>query len=226
MLDTAKNPVVPATQVYSAKLDGADATSTTSFSLSESGYGSFSGVTFVSALTLPGLAVAGTTRVLGASAGAQASTSLTLIALKVTGNNPDAFAVLPYLGAATSKKTIVKFIPSLAADFHVALANDASNGSVDASLLVASLVPMDQGDAGLGCSAQTAKDTNADGVPDTFVGVASGTPLCFGLLFKDNALVPVKATVQVLQLVATLIAEPGTKNSGSKQVYVFVPPAP
>jgi hypothetical protein len=187
-------------------------------------------VSFVSALSLPGLAVAGTTHVDATSAGAKTSTSLTLIALKASGVDADPYAILPYLGTAASKTAIVKLAPNLGApgnvaDVHMSLASDPSN-AVDATLLVSSVAAMDKGDATRGCSPQPAKDTDADGVLDIFTAVQSGQPVCFEITFKDNTLLAKKPAVQVLQLVATAIAEPGAKSVQTRKAYIFVPPAP
>jgi len=230
LLDTAKAPAAPATQPYLAKLDGADVTATTAFTVADPGYGSFSGVSFVSALTLPGLAVAGTTRVDATNAAAKATTRLSVIALKTSGADPDPYVILPYLGTPTSKTAIVKLAPNLGApanvaDIHLTLTSDPSNAS-DASLLVTSIAAMSAGEVAHGCPAQTAKDTNADGVLDIFTAVVSATPLCFLVTFKDNNLVAATSSIRVLQLIATAVAQPAAASVQSRKAYVFVPPTP
>ncbi len=230
MLDTAKASAAAVSQVYAATLDGADATAATTFTVSDTGYGSFSGAKFVSSVSLPGLAVAGTIAVQGTNAGANATTNLTLIALKLSGDDPDPFDVLPYMGTTTTPTATVKLVgdlgtPQTTADLHTTLTNGPSNGAADATAFVRSITAMDQGDATLGCPAHAAKDTGS-GVLDTFLNVVSNTPVCFKITFKDNASVPAKRSVQVLELVATLIADPGARTITTKRVYLFVPPVP
>ena len=225
VIDAAKGS--GATATYAATLASVDVTSKTTFTV-PSTYGSFTGAIFTSALTLPGLAVSGTTKVDATTTGGSGSTKLSLIRLAASGTDAKPFVILPYGQAAKSLKTVVKVTPVFASakDVVLALSNSPSNGANDATKLVVAVAALAPGEASLGCPAHTAKDTDADGILDTFFSVTSGTPLCWEVTFKDNASVAAQPDITTLVLDAVATGQPNNVKVPSVPVYAFVPPTP
>lgn len=69
----------------------------------------------------------------------------------------------------------------------------------------------------------TAKDADGDGVPETFVGVTAGTPVCFDIEVRRNRHVVADAQPQVY---SALIDVLGDQNSvlSTRRVFFLVPP--
>ena len=68
-------------------------------------------------------------------------------------------------------------------DVTVIPRNDPANANaVDATKFIKALRAKDEGDPSQGCPAHPAKDTNGDGVKDTFTAVTVGTPVCFEVI--------------------------------------------
>ncbi|MCC6903465.1 MAG: hypothetical protein IT377_31130 [Polyangiaceae bacterium] len=227
IVDAAKTPV-EASAVYSAKLEGKDATPNTVFTV-PAAYGSFVGALFTSASSLPGLAVSATTQVQATSGGASGSTKLSLIRLEASGSLGKPFVILPYGSAAKTLKTVVAVTPTFGSpkDITLTLANNTGNGVTDATKLVITVEAMAKGDSVLGCASGSVKDAvGNDGVPDIFVGGPVGQTLCFEITFKDNAYVFPEAEVRSLVLDAIAVGYPGAVKAPAVPVYVFVPPKP
>ncbi len=227
IVDAAKTPV-EASAVYSAKLEGKDATPNTVFTV-PAAYGSFVGALFTSASSLPGLAVSATTQVQATSGGASGSTKLSLIRLEASGSLGKPFVILPYGATAKTLKTVVAVTNTFGSpkDITLALANNSGNGVTDATKLVVTVEAMAKGD-GVHCvSSAPVKDAvGNDGIPDVFTGVGSGYPVCFEITFKDNAFVFPEAEIRSLVLDAVAVGQPGAVKAPAVPVYVFVPPTP
>lgn len=68
-------------------------------------------------------------------------------------------------------------------------------------------------------------DTNADTFPDAYVGVRSGTSVCWRLAAKPNELVPAVATPQLFRASIRVAADAVT-TVDTRDVFFVIPPAP
>ncbi len=103
--------------------------------------------------------------------------------------------------------------------------NDASNpNGVDATKFIKSLRAKDEGDAVQGCAPHDAKDTNGDGIKDTFTAVTVGTPVCFEVLPAVNDFVPPEKGAQFFNAFIDVVGIPGDINLDQRSVLFLVPP--
>jgi hypothetical protein len=104
--------------------------------------------------------------------------------------------------------------------------NDPANpDGVDApAAFIANIRAMDEGYPAEGCPRHEAKDTNGDGVKDTFVGVTVGTPVCFEINVKQNETVEPKAQVQFFRAFIDVVGLPGSIRLDSRDARFLVPP--
>jgi len=132
-IDTAKGvPGVPATLTYKAILnheDGTkeDVTAKAMFTLDDPSLGTFAGPTFTSVDTLPGSgATFGiTTNVHATYASKNGLAFLTILQLRKTGDKRDYFFLVPYMGAPTPSRDILKFGTSIK-QVDVAMVSDGT----------------------------------------------------------------------------------------------------
>ena len=72
-------------------------------------------------------------------------------------------------------------------DVKAQAANDPKNAKgVDATKFIKALRAMDEGNPAEGCPAAPAKDSDGDGIKDTFIAVKAGTPVCFEVIADMN----------------------------------------
>jgi hypothetical protein len=110
-------------------------------------------------------------------------------------------------------------------DIWAKTSNDSTNpGGVDATKFIKSIRAMEAGDTKNSCSANTAKDTDSDGVKDTFESVLVGTPICFELIPKMNETVQATESAQFFIAYINMIGDPGTVDLGDKRTIVFLVP--
>lgn len=110
-------------------------------------------------------------------------------------------------------------------DISARLSNDSSNaGGVDATKFIQAVRAMDKGDKANGCGPHAAKDTDNDGVKDTFVSVTVGTPVCFEVIPKANTTVEPKEAAQFFNAYINMIGNPGNVDLGDKRTIVFLVP--
>jgi hypothetical protein len=110
-------------------------------------------------------------------------------------------------------------------DVTAVASNDPTNADgVDATKFIKALRAMDEGDAAQGCPAHAAKDTNADGIKDTFIAVVVGTPVCFEILPKMNETVPPKSVAQFFNAFIDVLGMPGSVKLDKRTVLFEVPP--
>lgn len=113
-IDTATSPPTKGTLVYKAiqtNDDGTttDVSSTATFTVNDPVLGGFAGSTFTSADTLPGGAFGMTTIVRAESGPKSGAANLTIVALRKSGDKKDFFFVVPYKGAPSPDKDVLKF---------------------------------------------------------------------------------------------------------------------
>jgi hypothetical protein len=136
-------------------------------------------------------------------------------------------------GAGVSD-SIVKAIQavSVGSTFDVTAqpSNDPTNAPgtdgkpVDATKFIKALRAMDEGSPKDGCPAHAAKDTDGDGIKDTFLTVVVGTAVCFEVLPQENTTVPPKPQVQFFNAFIDVLGMPGSVKLDRRIVLFEVPP--
>jgi hypothetical protein len=102
--------------------------------------------------------------------------------------------------------------------------NDPANpDGVDATQFIKALRAMDEGDATSGCPAAAAKDTDGDGINDTFTAVKVGSPVCFEVLPKSNTTVKPKDKAQFFNAFIDVLGMPGSVKLDRRAVLFLVP---
>ncbi|MBK7398093.1 MAG: hypothetical protein IPJ34_17795 [Myxococcales bacterium] len=101
---------------------------------------------------------------------------------------------------------------------------EAGGPPVDASKFIKNLRAMKEGDAKAGCPAATTKDTDGDGIDDTFVGVIVGSPVCFEVIPAMNITVPPKSMAQFFNAFINVLGMPGGIKLDLRSVLFEVPP--
>lgn len=110
-------------------------------------------------------------------------------------------------------------------DVTVRPRNDATNaGGVDATKFIKALRAKDEGDPSQGCPAAPAKDTNGDGIKDTFTAVTVGTPVCFEVIPAMNSTKEPEATAQFYNAFLDVVGIPGDVKLDERKVLFLVPP--
>jgi hypothetical protein len=79
------------------------------------------------------------------------------------------------------------------------------------------------GDAGRGCAALPATDTDGDSFPDTFPGVTAGQRVCFDIVVRQNDTVMPTTTPQLFRATLRVMGD-GFTELDSRDVYFLVPP--
>jgi hypothetical protein len=124
---------------------------------------------------------------------------------------------------------IVKAIEAIsqgaAYDVKADPANDPKNkNGVDATAFIKALRAMEEGDPASGCPAHAAKDSDGDGIKDTFVAVKVGTPVCFEVIPAKNETVPPEGDPQFYNAFVNVVGLPGNIQLDRRAVLFLVPP--
>jgi hypothetical protein len=123
--------------------------------------------------------------------------------------------------AAISVGTEVDIVAAAENDDTNALGADGK--PVDATKFIGALRAMDEGDVANGCVAHEAKDTDGDGVKDTFVDVVVGTHVCFEVVPKTNDSVEPKAYAQTFYAFVDILGLPGKITLDRRRIEFIVP---
>ena len=83
---------------------------------------------------------------------------------------------------------------------------------------------MAEGDTTAGCPAASTKDTDGEGIDDTFTGVKVGTPVCFEVIPTMNITVPPKKDAQFFNAYINVLGMPGSIKLDQRRVLFLVPP--
>jgi hypothetical protein len=75
-----------------------------------------------------------------------------------------------------------------------------------------------------GCPAAPAKDSNGDGIKDTFLAVKAGTPVCFEVIPAMNNTVMPTSDPQFFNAFIDVIAVQGDLHLDKRSVLFLVPP--
>ncbi|MBX3208153.1 MAG: hypothetical protein KF764_24110 [Labilithrix sp.] len=110
-------------------------------------------------------------------------------------------------------------------DVKAVVSNDPKNAKgVDATKFVQALRAMDEGNAAAGCPARTARDSDNDGVKDTFVNVVVGTKVCFEVIPAKNTTVPPSNEPQFYNAFVDVVGVQGNVQLDKRSVLFLVPP--
>ena len=100
---------------------------------------------------------------------------------------------------------------------------DADGKPVDATKFIKVLRAMEEGDASEGCVPHAAKDTDGDGVKDTFLNVTVGTHVCFEVVPSTNDFVEPKAMPQTFYAFVNILGLPGSITLDRRRIAFTVP---
>ena len=125
--------------------------------------------------------------------------------------------------------SIVKAISAIAVgstfDVKAQASNDPKNAkNVDATKFIKAIRAMDEGNPTEGCPAAPAKDSDGDGIKDTFIAVKAGTPVCFEVIAAMNTTVPPTLDPQFFNAFIDVIGLPGNLKLDTRTVLFLVPP--
>jgi hypothetical protein len=128
-------------------------------------------------------------------------------------------------GLGASITTAIKAI-SLGATYDVkaVASNDPKNGDVDATKFIRALRAMEEGHAAAGCPAVEAKDSDGDGIKDTFLNVTVGTKVCFEVIPAKNTTVPAEYEPQFYNAFVDVVGVQGSVQLDRRTVLFLVPP--
>jgi len=125
--------------------------------------------------------------------------------------------------------SVVKAISAIAVgttfDVKAVPSNDPKNAKgVDATKFIKTLRAMDEGNPAEGCPAAPAKDSDGDGIKDTFIAVKAGTPVCFEVIPAMNTTVPATLDPQFFNAFIDVMGLPGNLKLDTRSVLFLVPP--
>lgn len=129
-------------------------------------------------------------------------------------------------GVASGITTAIQAI-SVGATYDVTtvVSNDPANADgVDATQFIHALRAMGEGDAAAGCPAGETKDSDGDGIDDTFLKVTVGTKVCFQVIPAKNTTVPPQNDPQFYNAIVNVVGVQGNVQLDSRTVLFLVPP--
>jgi hypothetical protein len=128
-------------------------------------------------------------------------------------------------GLGASITTAIKAISvGVAYDVKAIASNDPKNGDVDATKFIQALRAMEEGDAAAGCPAVEARDSDGDGIKDTFLNVTVGTKVCFEVIPAKNTTVPPTHEPQFYNAFVDVVGVQGNVQLDRRTVLFLVPP--
>jgi hypothetical protein len=110
-------------------------------------------------------------------------------------------------------------------DVMAKASNDPMNANgVDATKFIKALRARDEGDPANNCPAHAAKDSDGDGIKDTFTAVVVGTPVCFEIIPAVNTTVPPSKVPQFYKANVNVVGVQGNVQLDNRAVLFLVPP--
>lgn len=208
---------------YSVFRDAAEITA--ALSLDDPSLGTFAGSVLSTAVPLPFSEVGRTFVITAREGGKRGRAKLTLVRLRAT----DFLFSSPTGVAPAPDKELFRVLTSSAsgADVSVVLKNDPANPpGVDARKLV-TVRAMSEGWAKIeppSCEPQATRDSDGDGLADTFVAVTTARALCFDVRPVTNVLVPAGESASFHRVIVDVVTSTG-KTLHTHTVVVMVPPS-
>ena len=83
---------------------------------------------------------------------------------------------------------------------------------------------MEEGNAAAGCPAVAAKDSDGDGIKDTFLNVVVGTKVCFEVIPAKNTTVAPSNEPQFYNAFVDVVGVQGNIQLDQRSVLFLVPP--
>lgn len=166
----------------------------------------------------------------GGSCGAgQCCTGVGGAAQAPTGPGGNCRLVFRHSGGNGVSTGVVKAIEAIsvgaAYDVKAVASNDPKNAKgVDATKFIKALRAMDEGNAAAGCPAAPARDSNNDGIKDTFLSVRVGTKVCFEVIPAKNDTVLPENQPQFFNAFVDVIGVQGNVQLDKRTVLFLVPP--
>lgn len=110
-------------------------------------------------------------------------------------------------------------------DVRAVASNDPKNANgTDATRFIQAIRAMEEGSSAAGCPAAPAKDTDNDGVKDTFLAVTVGTKVCFEVIPAKNTSVPPENEPQFFSAFVDVVGAQGNVQLDRRSVLFLVPP--
>jgi hypothetical protein len=115
-------------------------------------------------------------------------------------------------------------------DVSTVVSNDMTNPPgpdgkpLDATPLVGAMRAMSEGSPTEGCPKHATKDTDADGIDDTFVAVTAGTAVCFEIIPRENDSIAPGPIAIFLDAFIDVVGVPGSISLDHRAVTFLVPP--
>jgi hypothetical protein len=124
---------------------------------------------------------------------------------------------------------VVKAIKAISAgasyDVKAVVSNDPSNpNGVDATKFIQTLRAMEEGNPAASCPPVAAKDSDGDGIKDTFLGVIVGTKVCFEVIPAKNTTVAPANEPQFFNAFVDVVGVQGNVQLNNRKVLFLVPP--
>ena len=142
----------------------------------------------------------------------------------VNGNAPLVFNGSGSTAATAIQTGIIRLANGLPLDLDARTTDDASD-TVDAvSAFIDHLETQQLGTAEC-ASGLAVQDTNGDTFKDKFVGVRTGTPVCWKVVSKQNTTVPATDAPQMFRATVKVFGD-GVTQLDTRDVYFLVPPKP
>ncbi|MFN0245487.1 MAG: hypothetical protein ACKV2T_01180 [Kofleriaceae bacterium] len=142
----------------------------------------------------------------------------------MNGNAPLVFNGSGSSAASAIQTGILRLANGLPLDLEARTTDDTSD-TVDAvSAFIDHLETQQLGTAEC-ASGLTTQDTNGDTFKDKFVGVRTGTPVCWKVVSKQNTTVPATDAPQMFRATVKVFGD-GVTQLDTRDVYFLVPPKP
>lgn len=142
----------------------------------------------------------------------------------MNGNAPLVFNGSGSTAASAIQTGILRLANGLPLDLDARTADDASD-SVDAVSAFVDHLEVQQLGTAACSSGLTTQDTNGDTFKDKFVGVRTGTPVCWKVVSKQNTTVPATDAPQMFRATVKVFGD-GVTQLDTRDVYFLVPPKP
>jgi hypothetical protein len=226
-LDRAGGGSKPAVQAYRAILhhdDGTatDVTDSSTFSLGDPSLGVFSGATLNTVSGLPDGAHGATTLVLAQDGATTGAAAVTLVQLD---RSMDFLIDVPCCGTPSPSRQVIRSSAGKTPlDVSMVLSMESTADMLTPSSFLKSVRAMSEGDAKSGCLPRAAKDTDGDGIEDTFPLVAPGAVVCFEVTPKPVGTVKPGGFTRFYALFADVTGDPGAVKMERHMLVFLVPP--
>ena len=142
----------------------------------------------------------------------------------MNGNAPLVFNGSGTSAAAAIQTGIIRLANGLPLDLNAVTTDDSSDTVNAITAFIDHLETQQLGTPACSAGLST-QDTNADTFADKFVGVRTGTPVCWKVVSKQNTTVPATDAPQMFKATVAVYGD-GVTQLDTRDVYFLVPPKP